>query len=207
MEVLEGPRLLDIIDDGQADVALEIQLGLTDRLLAADVSVTSLKSLEVIMEKSLSMDATDIPDWAMDVVLRAQSLCRDLLRDQSAWVALHGDLHPRNIMMHEGSWRALDARGVYGPAAFEYANIFINPWDRKAPSSKKAVWKRSLKASVDAFPALSKLLLKPPLQTRFIMRTLAFNRVKVVTRRSVFVNCSNSSNENNPDISTLAAKV
>ena len=34
--------------------------------------------------------------------------------------------------MHKGSWRALDARGIYGPAAFEYANTFINPWDRKA---------------------------------------------------------------------------
>lgn len=34
-------------------------------------------------------------------------------------------------MLHEGSWRALDARGIFGPAAFEYASIFINPWDRK----------------------------------------------------------------------------
>lgn len=110
MEVLEGPRLLDIIDDGKADVALEIQLSLTDRLLAADVSVTGLKSLEALMAQSLSLVATDIPDWTMDVVPRAQSLCRGLLRDQSAWVALHGDLHPRNIMMQKGSWRALDAR-------------------------------------------------------------------------------------------------
>lgn len=131
MEVLEGPRLLDLIDDGQADVALEAQLALTDRLLAANVSVFGLKSLNCVMLDCLAMDEDRVPDWATDVVLQAQNICRDLLRSRDGWVVLHGDLHPRNIMKHRGTWRAIDARGILGPAAFEYAHAFINPWDRK----------------------------------------------------------------------------
>lgn len=131
MDVLEGPRLLELIDDGQADVALEAQLGLTDRLLAANVSVSGLKSLESMMRDCLAMGEDRIPDWATEIVLQAQDICRDLLRSQDGWVVLHGDLHPRNIMKHRGTWRAIDARGILGPAAFEYANAFINPWDRK----------------------------------------------------------------------------
>ena len=131
MEVLEGPRLLDVIDDGQADAALETQLDLTDRLLAAGVSVAGLMSLETLMFDCLAMGTDDVPDWAMDVVPKAQTICRNLLNSQKGWVALHGDLHPRNIMMHQGSWKAIDARGIFGPVAFDYANAFINPWDRK----------------------------------------------------------------------------
>ena len=131
MEVLEGPRLLDIIDDGKADVALETQLDLTDRLLETEVSVRGLKNLETVMFDCLAMGGEDVPIWAVDVVPQAQKICRKLMCSQDEWVALHADLHPRNIMMHEGSWRAIDARGIYGPHAFEYANAFINPWDRK----------------------------------------------------------------------------
>ena len=131
MEVLEGPRLLDLIDNGQADVALEEQLVLTDRLLAANVSVSGLKSLNFMLRNCLAMTADRIPEWATDVVLKAQNIVHDLLGSQDGWVVLHGDLHPRNIMKHEGTWRAIDARGIFGPAAFEYANAFINPWDRK----------------------------------------------------------------------------
>lgn len=131
MEMLEGPRLLDIIDNGRAAAALDIQLDLTDRLLAARVVMNGLKSLDEVMQESISMHAKDIPVWAIDVVPAAQEVSRRLLEKKGGWVTLHGDLHPRNIMMHKGSWRAIDARGILGPPAFEYANAFINPWDRK----------------------------------------------------------------------------
>jgi streptomycin 6-kinase len=131
MEVLEGPRLLDVIDDGQADVALEAQLDLTDRLLEAKVTIPGLKNLETMMSDCLAMGEDSVPNWAMDVIPQAQRICHKVLNSKDEWVALHGDLHPRNIIMHKGSWRAIDARGIFGPRAFEYANAFINPWDRK----------------------------------------------------------------------------
>lgn len=43
MEVLEGPRLLDIIDDRDAEEALEIQLGLTARSQATSIAIEGLK--------------------------------------------------------------------------------------------------------------------------------------------------------------------
>lgn len=131
MEVLDGPRLLDFIDDGRAEEALEIQLGLTDRLRAENISVECLKDIHSLLYDCLTMDEGDVPVWARDVIPQAQAVCRKVLRFETGWSALHGDLHPRNILMHGGEWKAIDARGVFGPIAFEYANVFINPWDRK----------------------------------------------------------------------------
>lgn len=131
MEVLDGPRLLDIIDEGDTEEALEIQLELTERLLSACIAVEGLKDLQVLLSDSLAMKESDVPVWARDVIPEAQAVCRSVLRSRTDWRPLHGDLHPRNILMHQGVWKAIDARGIYGPVAFEFSNTFINPWDRK----------------------------------------------------------------------------
>lgn len=41
---------------------------------------------------------------------------------------MHGDIHARNIIWDGKDRRVIDARGLRGPAAFEIAQSFINPW-------------------------------------------------------------------------------
>lgn len=41
---------------------------------------------------------------------------------------MHGDIHARNIIWDRKDRRVIDARGLRGPAAFEIAQSFINPW-------------------------------------------------------------------------------
>ena len=131
MERLKGPRLLELIDDGHEEEALEIQLNVTRRLFDAAVQLTELKTFKCIMANSLNLEREDVPDWAAESVSRAQNLAQEVLHNRSNWCVLHGDLHPRNILKHDAEWRVIDARAIFGPPAFEYANIFINPWDRK----------------------------------------------------------------------------
>lgn len=131
MQWLDGPRLLDFIDQGHEEDALNIQLEITRQLLKSQVSLTGLKTLEHLMADSLNMKPKAVPVWAHDVVPIAQAIAHDVMADRSDWQALHGDLHPRNIIKHGTTWRAIDARSLLGPPALEYANLFINPWDRK----------------------------------------------------------------------------
>jgi streptomycin 6-kinase len=45
---------------------------------------------------------------------------------------LHGDLHHENIISHEGTvWRAIDPHGLIGDPAYDAANFFGNPLDRR----------------------------------------------------------------------------
>ncbi|MEL6685262.1 MAG: aminoglycoside phosphotransferase family protein, partial [Pseudomonadota bacterium] len=132
MKRLNGPRLLDMIDDGAEDAALDIQMDITRRLLDTEIRLEDIKTLEDIMARSVEMDANKVPEWARDIVPVAQQITRRLLLDKSQWRPLHGDLHPRNIIADEGAWRVIDPRAVKGPPAFEYANLFLNPWDRTA---------------------------------------------------------------------------
>lgn len=42
-------------------------------------------------------------------------------------VLLHGDLHHENILLNEGQWVMIDAKGVFGDRAFEGAAFMRNP--------------------------------------------------------------------------------
>lgn len=135
MEVLDGPRLLDLLDEGpvQAEEAVQAQIDVTCRLLDAAPDDTSrLTPLDKVLEAGLSLTRETTPAWARDVIPEAQAITGALLKDRGTWGALHGDLHPRNILCHGGRWRVIDAHGWVGPASFDFANLFINPWDRKA---------------------------------------------------------------------------
>ena len=54
-----------------------------------------------------------------------------MLAESGAPVPLHEDLHFRNVLHHAGTWRLIDPKGLLGPAAYDLANLFITPWDRK----------------------------------------------------------------------------
>jgi streptomycin 6-kinase len=51
-----------------------------------------------------------------------------LLTDSRQIVALHGDIHHRNVLdfRHRG-WLAIDPKGLLGNRAFDYANMFYHP--------------------------------------------------------------------------------
>ena len=62
----------------------------------------------------------------------AATLAHDLLSAPQHVVPLHGDLHHGNVVQGARGWRAIDAKGVLGDAAFDAANWFYNPWGQDA---------------------------------------------------------------------------
>jgi streptomycin 6-kinase len=54
-------------------------------------------------------------------------LSRQLYSDDNHMV-LHGDIHHFNVMQNsDGKWLSLDPKGILGPRAYDYSNIFCNP--------------------------------------------------------------------------------
>jgi streptomycin 6-kinase len=49
--------------------------------------------------------------------------------DESSYMPLHGDIHHFNVLhSHYRGWLAIDPKGIFGPRAYEYANILCNPY-------------------------------------------------------------------------------
>lgn len=58
---------------------------------------------------------------------RVRAIADQLLNDASRPVLLHGDLHHDNVLDGAGrGWLAIDPKGIVGPRAFDYCNIFTN---------------------------------------------------------------------------------
>jgi streptomycin 6-kinase len=58
----------------------------------------------------------------------AEQLFADLLPSQAAPVVLHGDLHHYNILSgSQGSWLAIDPKGIVGEPAYETGALLRNP--------------------------------------------------------------------------------
>jgi len=61
-------------------------------------------------------------------VQKAGSIAEALLKDDYDRLLLHGDLHHMNILRGKnGSWLAIDPKGVIGEPAFEMAPLLFNP--------------------------------------------------------------------------------
>ncbi|HRO67345.1 MAG TPA: aminoglycoside phosphotransferase family protein, partial [Pseudobdellovibrionaceae bacterium] len=58
---------------------------------------------------------------------KAQDLFRDLTRDRSADLLLHGDLHHDNIIRNGDSWLVIDPHGYQGHPTAETATMIYNP--------------------------------------------------------------------------------
>ena len=60
--------------------------------------------------------------------VRAWHVAADLLAAPRDVVPLHGDLHHGNVLAFgDGTWRAIDPKGVIGERTFDFANLFCNP--------------------------------------------------------------------------------
>lgn len=57
---------------------------------------------------------------------RAAELAQELLQHNADPVLLHGDVHVENLLASDRGWLFIDPKGVVGPRAFDYANIFTN---------------------------------------------------------------------------------
>lgn len=126
MERVTGPRLISVFETGRHSKAAAVQIAVTQALLAQDVGGAGLPRVDDLVAPALSVIA---PDWAKPIVVAAQDRIQDRLTAPYETRALHGDLHPRNILLRGADWVAIDAEGVLGPPAFDFANLFLNPWD------------------------------------------------------------------------------
>jgi streptomycin 6-kinase len=63
-----------------------------------------------------------------DLVGEAETLFAELFASEGEKFLLHGDLHHGNILSAgDGSWLAIDPKGVVGEAAYETAALLHNP--------------------------------------------------------------------------------
>lgn len=74
------------------------------------------------------------------------SRATDLTVEPSPRFLLHGDLHHGNILRGaDGDWRAIDPKGVTGPAEWEAAPFLFNELERFAPVD----WPRAVRRRAD----------------------------------------------------------
>lgn len=116
MEHLPGERLGDLVRRGEdeaaaralADVAAKIRQAKTDGLVPLRQHLSAL------------LQSSDFPQ---------ERALAEMLLNTSQVAALHGDLHHDNILHSPRGWLAIDAKGLVGDPAFEFANAFRNPFD------------------------------------------------------------------------------
>ncbi|MFD4422971.1 aminoglycoside phosphotransferase family protein [Agromyces sp. NPDC058484] len=64
---------------------------------------------------------------------RGAEFAAALLDDPRDEVVLHGDLHHGNVLdFGERGWLAIDPKGLFGEAAFDYCNLLCNPSHERA---------------------------------------------------------------------------
>ncbi len=121
MERLSGKMLIARWQAGAIEAAEDVAIGLVKAVHREAVSAAGLVDLEAHFAAALAWDEPE--------AVGVQRLLRGLLAGAGGAVALHGDVHPRNIMRRGEGWCLIDPIGLRGPRAFDYANMFLNPWD------------------------------------------------------------------------------
>lgn len=120
MEYCPGPSLGDLARSGRDAEATDILCDVIRTLHSARPDPTGLQPLahRFAPLTSASLDGD---------LGKAAGLARALLADPVAPEALHGDLHPDNVLSSPRGWLAIDPKGVWGDPAYEAANAFRNP--------------------------------------------------------------------------------
>jgi streptomycin 6-kinase len=63
------------------------------------------------------------------VLVTSASAARYLLETSHDECVLHGDIHHDNVLdFGDRGWLAIDPKGLHGERAFDYLNLFCNPW-------------------------------------------------------------------------------
>ena len=126
MEYLSGPTLADRVRGGDDLGAAKIIADVA--WVIGDAETKELVPLHRHLDALLLGDFSSLPQTLHALMHRAQILCVDLLKGDHLR-ALHGDLHHDNILNSARGWLAIDAKGLVGDPADEFANAFRNPED------------------------------------------------------------------------------
>ncbi len=121
MERLGVELLIARWQAGAVEGAEDVVISLVQAVHGAAVPVDELPDLQTHFAAALA--------WDEPAALGAQEVLRGLLTEADEAVALHGDVHPRNTMRRGAGWCLIDPIGLRGPRVFDYANMFLNPWD------------------------------------------------------------------------------
>lgn len=129
MEFLSGGTLKGSILSGELSdsEATDVSSRILSSIHSCSASLPSgLPSLESRFQ-SLLANPPQFP--ALEELFSiAQTKTRQLLNSAEASVLLHGDFHHDNLMLSEcKEWKVIDAKGLIGPVAYDYANLFLNP--------------------------------------------------------------------------------
>jgi streptomycin 6-kinase len=63
------------------------------------------------------------------VLVTSASAARSLLKTNRDECVLHGDVHHDNVLdFGDRGWLAIDPKGLHGERAYDYLNLFCNPW-------------------------------------------------------------------------------
>jgi streptomycin 6-kinase len=144
-------RLLDS-DSGRGMFLLERLLpGLPLATVTDDAEATQIAAelmLQFLRPAPEDSDLLQLPDWLkgfkrfrashkggtgpLDAGLfkQAESVAREIMKDEYRPTLLHGDLHHSNILSSGARWAAIDPKGVVGPAAYEVGALLLNPRER-----------------------------------------------------------------------------
>ena len=58
---------------------------------------------------------------------KARTICREMFEKYPQWFWLHGDLHHDNLLLRtDGSYAAIDPKGIIGPAILEIPRFLLN---------------------------------------------------------------------------------
>jgi streptomycin 6-kinase len=124
MEYLPGGALSALVQAGDDLGAARVIADLARAIGGA--SPHGLVPLGQHLQALLQGDFAPLPAPLRPMLGTAQALCSALLAGEDPR-ALHGDLHHDNILQGPRGWLAIDAKGLVGDPAYEFANAFRNP--------------------------------------------------------------------------------
>lgn len=130
MEYLPGRSLGELVRQDRDEEATRRLAQVAAEIRGVPVP-KGLIPLESYLAALVRTDLCLLPVAARPHLAEARTVAAALFADAPQPVALHGDLHHDNILYAPDGWRAIDAKGLVGDAAFEPANSFRNPWDRQ----------------------------------------------------------------------------
>lgn len=129
MEWLDGSSLGDLARTGHDEEAVDL---LCDVAMALHrPRPAPLPLLENLDERFRPLFTSRADDWPLshrNHFRGAIELAHHLLATTATRLPLHGDFHHDNIIGSPRGWLAIDAKGLIGDPAYEFGNVFRNPF-------------------------------------------------------------------------------
>jgi streptomycin 6-kinase len=120
----DGGSLADLVRDGRDDEATHIICAVVAKLhLPRSQPIPTLVPLSEWFR-----ELAPVAETYGSILSLSAATAFQLLAAPGEIGVLHGDIHHDNILRFgERGWLAIDAKGLIGERAFDYANLFCNP--------------------------------------------------------------------------------